>query len=152
MSTRKSILFHSQSDDFTQRLTFCGQLIWFLTPTVALAEQQYSVISKQLPLYQSRLLLGSDNVDHWSTQNIWDRILLNIRIAVSTPQVLLDAMCHGFVKLSGLSLLIFDEGECTSKIHHLYRPELTSYQHIDVSRTVPSMASCVSTITLEIRG
>jgi ERCC4-related helicase len=87
------------------------QLIWFLTPTVALAEQQYAVISKQLPLYQSRLLLGSDNVDHWSTQHIWDKILLNIRIVVSTPQVLLDAMCHGFVKLSGLSLLVFDEGE-----------------------------------------
>uniref|UniRef100_A0A093URX2 Dicer-like protein 2 n=1 Tax=Talaromyces marneffei PM1 TaxID=1077442 RepID=A0A093URX2_TALMA len=76
---------------------------------VALAEQQYAVISKQIPLYQSRLLLGSDNVDHWSTQHIWDEILLNIRIVVSTPQVLLDAMSHGFVKLSGLSLLVFDE-------------------------------------------
>lgn len=85
------------------------KLVWFLTPTVALAEQQHAVISKQLPLYQSRLLLGSDNVDHWSTQEIWNRILLNIRIVVSTPQVLLDAMCHGFIKLSGLSLLVFDE-------------------------------------------
>lgn len=77
---------------------------------MALAEQQHSVISKQLPLYQSRLLLGSDNVDHWSTQEIWNKILLNIRIVVSTPQVLLDAMGHGFVKLSSLSLLVFDEG------------------------------------------
>ncbi|KAF3402139.1 Dicer-like protein 2 [Talaromyces pinophilus] len=94
-----------------EELSRCSpeKLIWFLTPTVALAEQQYAVISKQLPLYQSRLLLGSDNVDHWSTQHIWDKILLNIRIVVSTPQVLLDAMSHGFVKLSGLSLLVFDE-------------------------------------------
>ncbi|EED15535.1 RNA helicase/RNAse III, putative [Talaromyces stipitatus ATCC 10500] len=94
-----------------EELSRCSpkKLVWFLTPTVALAEQQYTVISKQLPIYQSRLLLGSDNVDHWSTQQIWDKILLNIRIVVSTPQVLLDAMCHGFVKLSGLSLLVFDE-------------------------------------------
>lgn len=127
MSTGKGTLFHYHSDFFTQNLTFYGQLIWFLTPTVALAEQQYAVISKQLPLYQSRLLLGSDNVHHWSTQNIWDKILLNIRIVISTPQVLLDAMCHGFVKLTGLSLLVFDEGECASKIRHFYRPELTEY-------------------------
>jgi ERCC4-related helicase len=77
---------------------------------VVLAEQQYSVLSKQLPLYQSRLLLGSDNIHHWSTQKIWDKILLNIRIVVSTPQVLLNAMSSGFVKLSKLALLVFDEG------------------------------------------
>lgn len=78
---------------------------------MALAQQQHSVISKQLPMYQNRLLLGSDNVDHWSSQTIWDRILMNIRIVVSTPQVLLDAMSHAFVKLERLSLLVFDEGE-----------------------------------------
>ncbi|KAH8705777.1 putative RNA helicase/RNAse III [Talaromyces proteolyticus] len=85
------------------------KLVWFLAPTVALAEQQYAVFCKQLPLYQSRLLLGSDNVDHWSTQKIWDKILLNQRIVVSTPQVLLNAMSSGFVKLSKLALLVFDE-------------------------------------------
>lgn len=51
-----------------------------------------------------------DNVDHWSNQEIWDSILRNIRIVVSTPQVLLDAMSRGFVKLNRIALLVFDEG------------------------------------------
>lgn len=77
---------------------------------MALAEQQYTVISQQLPAFQARMLSGADNVDHWSTQEIWDSILWNIRIVVSTPQVLLDAMSRGFVKLTRIALLVFDEG------------------------------------------
>lgn len=77
---------------------------------MALAEQQHAVISQQLPAFQTRLLSGMDNVDHWSNQEIWDSILRNIRIVVSTPQVLLDAMSRGFVKLNRIALLVFDEG------------------------------------------
>jgi ERCC4-related helicase len=78
---------------------------------VALVEQQHSVISQQLPAFQTRILSGNDNVDHWSSQRIWDAILFNIRIVVSTPQVLLDAMSRGFVRLGRIALLIFDEGK-----------------------------------------
>ncbi|CAN9153372.1 unnamed protein product [Alternaria alternata] len=39
----------------------------------------------------------------------WDRVLLNVRVVISTHAVLLDALTHGFVKLSKLALLIFDE-------------------------------------------
>lgn len=63
------------------------QLVWFLAPTVALAQQQHQVIGSQLPAYQLRLLLGADNVDLWSEQHIWDSVLLNVRIVVSTHQV-----------------------------------------------------------------
>lgn len=65
----------------------CKQLVWFLAPTVVLAEQQYNVITSQLPGYQSRLLLGADKVDLWSEQHIWDSVLLNVRIVVSTHKV-----------------------------------------------------------------
>jgi ERCC4-related helicase len=37
-------------------------------------------------------------------------VLKNIRAVVSTHQVLYDALSHGFVRLEGLALLIFDEG------------------------------------------
>lgn len=63
------------------------QLVWFLAPTVALAQQQYHVVGSQLPAFQVRLLLGADNVDLWSEQHIWDSVLLNVRIVVSTHQV-----------------------------------------------------------------
>ncbi|EER39516.1 dicer-like protein [Histoplasma capsulatum H143] len=94
------------------------KFVWFLTPTVALAEQQHKSISQQLSAYETRLLLGSDNVNYWSTKKIWDDILLNIRIVVSTPQVLLDAMTHGFVTMPQIALLVFDEG--MSSFHGCY--------------------------------
>jgi ERCC4-related helicase len=77
---------------------------------VSLAEQQHAVIAEQLPAYQSRMLSGNDGVDHWSNQDIWDKILRNIRIVVSTPQVLLDALYRSFVTISRLALMVFDEG------------------------------------------
>ncbi|KAL8801992.1 MAG: hypothetical protein Q9200_006748, partial [Gallowayella weberi] len=93
-------------------------LVWFLAPNVALADQQAKVIATQIPSVQSRLLIGADGVDHWSEQWIWDGVLKGISIVISTHQVglglnskkiLLDALTHGFVQMSRLSLLVFDE-------------------------------------------
>jgi ERCC4-related helicase len=86
------------------------QLIWFLAPTVALCEQQHRVLSAFLPAVQIRLLIGSDNVDRWSEQRIWDIVLDNFRIIVSTHAVLAEALDHGFVTMDRLALLVFDEG------------------------------------------
>jgi hypothetical protein len=58
------------------------------------------------------MLSGNDNVDHWSDQSVWNAALKNIRIVLSTHQVLLDALTHAFVKLSKLAVIIFDEGAC----------------------------------------
>lgn len=88
-----------------------------MAPTVALAEQQFKVISSQLPAFQTRFLSGADNVDHWSEQWIWDEVLHKVRIVVSTHQILLDALTHGFVGLARIALLVFDEGElCTPNV------------------------------------
>ena len=82
---------------------------------MALAEQQYNVLSIQLPSFQSRVLSGNDGVDRWSQQNIWDDALKNINIVVCTHQVLLDALTHGFVQMEKIALLVFDEA------HHCVR-------------------------------
>ena len=55
-------------------------------------------------------MIGSDNVDRWSNQRIWDAALDKIQVVVSTHAVLADALSHGFVNMARLSLLIFDEG------------------------------------------
>ena len=68
------------------------------------------MVSQQLPAFQSRIITGADKVDYWSSQEIWDAVLENIRIVVSTPQVLLDALTHAFVRLDQIALLVFDEG------------------------------------------
>ncbi|KAL5118994.1 Dicer-like protein 2 [Pleosporales sp. CAS-2024a] len=92
------------------------KIVWFLAPTVTLCEQQYEVFKSYLPGYGILLLSGKDNVDHWTDQGAWDAVLLNIRIVVSTHQVLLDALTHAFVRMSRLALLVFDEAHhCTLK-------------------------------------
>ncbi|KAF1851800.1 P-loop containing nucleoside triphosphate hydrolase protein [Cucurbitaria berberidis CBS 394.84] len=92
------------------------QLVWFLAPTVTLCEQQYEVFRSNLPAYGIQLLCGKDGIDHWTEQSIWDAVLHGVRIVLSTHQVLLDALTHGFVKMGKLALLIFDEAHhCTLK-------------------------------------
>jgi ERCC4-related helicase len=78
---------------------------------VALCTQQHEVISSQVPAARTRLLIGSDNVDRWSEQRIWDAALKDVQIVVSTHAVLADALSHGFVGMWKLALLIFDEGK-----------------------------------------
>ena len=74
-----------------------------------LASQQHDVLRAQISGLQSRLICGADNVEAWSDQAIWDEILQNIRVVVSTYQILFDAVSHGFVRLSTLSLIVIDE-------------------------------------------
>jgi ERCC4-related helicase/dsRNA-specific ribonuclease len=105
------------------------KLVWFLAPTVALCHQHYKTILANLPAYQTRLLTSEDGVDRWTDQTIWDGVLKNMKIIVSTYGVLYDALCHGFIAMQRLSLCIFDEAHhCTKKhasnmiMQHFYRP------------------------------
>lgn len=56
------------------------------------------------------LVSGASEPLQWKDARLWERVLTTHRVVVSTPQVLLDAMCHGYVQLGrDISLLIFDE-------------------------------------------
>jgi ERCC4-related helicase len=97
----------------SQRLTTDKRpkIVWFLAPTVLLALQQYNeVIQTQIPYVQSKFVCGADRAESWAEQSIWDAFLLNVRIVISTYQILFDAVTHGFVPLQSLGLVIFDEG------------------------------------------
>ncbi|KAK0367338.1 Dicer-like protein 2 [Friedmanniomyces endolithicus] len=93
------------------------KLIWFLADSVELSRQQLGVIRTHLPAYQVISLTGQDGVDNWSRQHIWDAVLANVRIVVGTPAVLKDALTHGFVRISRLALLVFDEAHHCIKNH-----------------------------------
>ena len=92
------------------------QLIWFLAPTVALCLQQHEAIASQIPSVKTRILTGQDNVDRWTDQIIWNSVLRDISVVVSTHAVLADALNHGFVRISRLALIIFDEGRASNPL------------------------------------
>jgi hypothetical protein len=56
------------------------------------------------------LLVGSDKIELWSEQAVWDTILADVAVVVSTYAILREALSHGFVTMDRLSLLVFDEG------------------------------------------
>ncbi|KAK5661479.1 hypothetical protein OQA88_11383 [Cercophora sp. LCS_1] len=97
-----------------EELSRSEKRVWFLAPTVPLANQQHKVLETQIAGLQSRLICGSDHVEAWSTPQIWAQILHSIRVVVSTYQILFDAVSHGFVRLDSLSLIVMDEAHnCT---------------------------------------
>ena len=74
-----------------------------------------------MPVFQTRVLSGADNVKYWFNQSIWDDVLRDIRIVVSTHQILLHALGHGFVKMTQLALMVFDEAHSCIGNHPLNR-------------------------------
>jgi ERCC4-related helicase len=85
------------------------QICWFVAPTVALCEQQRSVIQTAIPVSVG-LISGSLEPDQWKSARLWMNVLNTHRIMVTTPQVLLDALRHGYIILGrDISLLVFDE-------------------------------------------
>ncbi|KAI9802439.1 MAG: hypothetical protein M1825_002823 [Sarcosagium campestre] len=131
------------------------KLIWFLAPTVALCEQQYGVLSTSLPAVQIRLLLGSDSVDHWSEQRIWDIVLDNFKIVVSTHAVLTDALGHGFVTMDRLSLLVFDEAHHCARGHPANKIMTDHYHPLLRSKgagAVPSILGLTASPTIRSKA
>jgi ERCC4-related helicase len=83
---------------------------------VALCLQQHEVITTQIPSVKTKILTGMDNVDRWTDQKIWNAVLEDVRVVVSTHAVLADALGHGFVQMYQLALLVFDEGSKTYRV------------------------------------
>ncbi|EPE27300.1 P-loop containing nucleoside triphosphate hydrolase [Glarea lozoyensis ATCC 20868] len=92
-------------------------IIWFLAPTVSLGEQQFHSIKSQIGSVESIFLSSADNVDRWTVKSLWDAVLENVKIVVSTYQVLLDALTHGFVEMEVLGMIVFDEVHNCVKKH-----------------------------------
>lgn len=75
------------------------------------------MLAENLPAYRIILLTGLDNVDKWTDQKLWDATLKDVDVVVGTPAVLLDSLTHGFVKISNIALLVFDEAHHATKAH-----------------------------------
>ncbi|KAJ5301638.1 hypothetical protein N7508_006501 [Penicillium antarcticum] len=111
--------------------------IWFLVPTVALALQQHEVISRQVPSVKTKVLTGLDSVELWTEQSIWDEVLKDARVAVATHAILADALTHGFVKMSQIALLVFDEAHHCMRRHPANKI-MQNHYHPMLQRSAPA--------------
>ncbi|KAH8111802.1 hypothetical protein DFH11DRAFT_1879703 [Phellopilus nigrolimitatus] len=93
------------------------KISWFLAPTVGLCEQQRDVVRACLPVPVG-LISGALEPNQWTDPQLWKDALSTHRIIVSTPQVLLDALRHGYINLGcDIGLLIFDEAHHATDKH-----------------------------------
>ncbi|KAK4195329.1 putative dicer-like protein [Triangularia verruculosa] len=137
------------------------KLIWFLAPTVQLTAQQFDVIEKQIPGVISKFISGADNVQAWKYKTgVWDAVLNNVRIVVSTYQILFDAaVSHAFVPLESIGLLVIDEAHNCVRMNSVARLMRESYAklkaqgkpvpHILGLTASPAMSSLTDIETLE---
>ncbi|PNF18314.1 hypothetical protein B7P43_G14501 [Cryptotermes secundus] len=84
-----------------------GKHTFFVVNTVALVSQQAAYIRRHSH-HSVGEYSGDLNVDLWSKEK-WQEELLGHQIMVMTCQIFLNLLLHGYIKLSDINLLIFDE-------------------------------------------
>ncbi|XP_057968362.1 dicer-like protein 4 isoform X2 [Malania oleifera] len=78
----------------------------FLAPTVALVQQQARVIEEFVDF---KVGVCCGNSKHLKSHRDWEKEIEQYEVLVMTPQVLLRNLCHRFIKMELIALLIFDE-------------------------------------------
>ncbi|KAI0052736.1 P-loop containing nucleoside triphosphate hydrolase protein [Auriscalpium vulgare] len=114
---------------------------WFLAPTVALALQQHQVIAGHLPVSVG-MISGSMEPDQWKDAELWRRVLATHRIMVTTHDVLLNALRHGYINMGrDINLLIFDEAHHAADRHPYNLIMQEFYTHLPPRPQVPEQVS-----------
>ncbi|KAJ0089697.1 hypothetical protein Patl1_14811 [Pistacia atlantica] len=78
----------------------------FLAPTVALVQQQARVIEDSTDLKVGIFCGGST---HLKNHHDWEKEIEKYEVLVMIPQILFRSLCHRFIKMELIALLIFDE-------------------------------------------
>ena len=109
-----------------------------------MCEQQKHVVASHIPVSVG-IISGANEPDQWINPAIWDRVLRTHRIMISTPQVFLDALRHGYISLGrDISLLVFDEAHHTHD-HHPYNDIMMEFYF-----NLPRRDQCLQN-SLEVR-
>ncbi|CAG8559865.1 22395_t:CDS:2 [Racocetra persica] len=91
------------------------KLTFFLVNLVPLVFQQANVIEANCDL-KVKHFCGEMGVDLWSEKE-WRKNFENYDVLVMTAQIFLNILRHGFISLSQVNLLVFDECHHASKKH-----------------------------------
>lgn len=87
----------------------------FVTNTVVLAKQQAQWIARLTPL-RTASYTGDMDLDLWSRERWLDEFDKN-QVLVATCQIVLDVIKHGFISISQLNIIVFDECHNATRNH-----------------------------------
>ncbi|XP_024528687.1 endoribonuclease Dicer homolog 3a isoform X2 [Selaginella moellendorffii] len=105
----------------------------FLTPTVALADQQANVISSS-----TRLKVGiyhGGQMDTWDVRK-WSEEIDSHQVLVMTAQVLFNSLQLSAIRMEMIEVLIFDECH-RAQNNHPYASVMKTYYHTSTSKLKP---------------
>ncbi|KAI0418610.1 hypothetical protein F5X98DRAFT_113883 [Xylaria grammica] len=91
------------------------RLAFFLVDKVALVHQQYRVLEANLDFPMDSLTGESGSVIY--TQEFWNQTRDKKTVVVCTAEILHQCLCHSFVRMEQVNLLIFDEAHHAKKNH-----------------------------------
>lgn len=91
------------------------KVAFFLVEKVALCFQQYSVLEANLEHPVAKF--HGEMAGIMRTKEFWDKQFADNMVFVCTAQIVLDCLNSGFLHISQINLLIFDEAHHTKKNH-----------------------------------
>lgn len=110
------LLRHVLEQEMENRSNGCmRKTAFFVVDKVALCVQQYQVVRANLPYSVTKFYGELQPMEQ--AQNHWDEQFDENMIVVCTAQILLDCLSHGFINMSQINLLIFDEVHHAKKEH-----------------------------------
>ncbi|OAR00112.1 hypothetical protein LLEC1_06789 [Akanthomyces lecanii] len=110
------LLRHVLEQEMENRSNGCmRRTAFFVVDKVALCVQQYQVVRANLPYSVTKFYGELQPMEQ--AQSHWDEQFDENMIIVCTAQILLDCLSHGFISMSQISLLIFDEVHHAKKEH-----------------------------------
>ncbi|KAI0508772.1 hypothetical protein F5B22DRAFT_383299 [Xylaria bambusicola] len=91
------------------------RLALFLVDKVALVHQQFRVLEENLD-FQMESFTGESGGPIY-TREFWSEMTNNKTVIVCTAEILHQCLCHSFIRMEQINLLIFDEAHHAKKNH-----------------------------------
>ncbi|VDD85879.1 unnamed protein product [Enterobius vermicularis] len=101
---------------------------FFLVDKVSIVEQQAQHIECHTVLCVGRIH-GSRNADAASSLEKFNKFICNYEVVVSTAQIFLNVLDHGFIHLEDIALLVLDECHHVLGKNHPYRRIMHRYKN-----------------------